>query len=214
MQHVDISGLRVLSTISQGLRENKWMVKGDEMEMQRFYANLTLRCLSRLHLTISLRHKELNGLELPATDLLTAILRIKLISRIQGEIACNLQYCFGPSVLLRSVGYGATECRVSFAYGAKDTDLYRLVSNSYIEFLDVEKQNAPANLVHPVRDLLLESRAFSSGRLRWARSTKFSAMDCGGTSLITSSRSMISLLQRGFRSFGTSSAKGTQHIFT
>lgn len=57
-------------------------------------------------------------------------------------------------MLLLSVGYGATKCRVGFAYGGNDTNLYRLVSNSYIEFLDVERENVPTNLLQPVRDLL------------------------------------------------------------
>jgi hypothetical protein len=58
-------------------------------------------------------------------------------------------------VLLRSLGYGAAECRVGFAYGSNDTNLYRLaLSNSYIEFVDVEKENVPANLVQPVCVLL------------------------------------------------------------
>jgi len=41
------------------------------------------------------------------------------------------------------------------ATGANDTDLYQLVSNSYIEFLDVEKENVPVNLVQPVHVLFL-----------------------------------------------------------
>ena len=57
-------------------------------------------------------------------------------------------------MLLRSVRYGATECRVGFAYGSNDTNLYRLATNSYIEFLDVEQENVPANFVQPVCDLL------------------------------------------------------------
>jgi len=56
-------------------------------------------------------------------------------------------------VLLRSLGYGATECRVGISYGGNDTNLYRLVPNTYIEFLDIEKENIPANLVQSVCDL-------------------------------------------------------------
>ncbi|KIM36506.1 hypothetical protein M413DRAFT_78132 [Hebeloma cylindrosporum] len=61
----------------------------------------------------------------------------------------TLQRHFGPTVLLRSVGYGATECRVGFAYGGNDTNLYRLVPASYTEFLGVGKENVPENLVQP-----------------------------------------------------------------
>ena len=57
-------------------------------------------------------------------------------------------------MLLRSLRYGATECRVGFSYGGNDTNLYRLAPNAYIEFLDVEKENIPANLVQPVRVML------------------------------------------------------------
>jgi hypothetical protein len=73
---------------------------------------------------------------------------------------------------LQSLGYGATECRVGFAYGANDTNWYRLASgNVYIELLDVKKENLPANFVPLVRDLLdfLTRRLtepFSSGKLR------------------------------------------------
>jgi len=57
-------------------------------------------------------------------------------------------------VLLRSLWYGATECRVGISYAGNDTNLYRLVPNTYIEFLDIEKENVPSNLVQPVCDLL------------------------------------------------------------
>ena len=66
----------------------------------------------------------------------------------------KLRHHFGPSVLLRSVRYGATEARVGCAYGGNDTNLYRLVSNSYTEFLEVGKEGIPENLVQPVRELL------------------------------------------------------------
>ena len=56
-------------------------------------------------------------------------------------------------MLLRSFGYGATECLVGVAYGGNDTNLYRLASNSYVEFVDVDTENVPVNLVQPVRVL-------------------------------------------------------------
>lgn len=66
----------------------------------------------------------------------------------------KLQHQFGPTVLLRSYRYEATECSVGFAYGSNDTNLYQLAPISYIEFLDVEKENVPDNLVQPVCYLL------------------------------------------------------------
>ena len=58
------------------------MAKGDEMEMQRFYANLSLCCplddFAQTQRVEGSRRKK----KLLATDLLTAILRIKLISQI------------------------------------------------------------------------------------------------------------------------------------
>jgi len=54
-------------------------------------------------------------------------------------------------VLLRSLGYGATEYRIGFAHGNNDPNLYRLApGNIYIAFLDIKKENVPANLVQPV----------------------------------------------------------------
>ena len=51
----------------------------------------------------------------------------------------------------------ATESRIGVAYG-NDTNLYSLESsleaNVHIEFLDVEKENVPANIVQPVRNFL------------------------------------------------------------
>jgi hypothetical protein len=57
-------------------------------------------------------------------------------------------------VLLQSVRYGATECRVGAAYAGNDTNLYRIGSDGHIEFLDIEKEKVPENLVQPVRDLI------------------------------------------------------------
>jgi len=79
---------------------------------------------------------------------------IRFHCNIDLRLRLKLQHHFGPSVLLRSVRYGATEARVGCAYGGNDTNLYRLVSNSYTEFLDVGRENAPENLVHPVREPL------------------------------------------------------------
>ena len=113
--------------------------------------------------------------------------------------------------------YGATECLVAVAYGRNDHNLYRLEANGHIEFLE---EGDPANLFQPVRDLLnfltvTFYKAFSSGKLRWARSMKLllrPTMDCGGTSWMTSSR-LLDSLQRGSRSFDTLNAKGTQGKF-
>jgi hypothetical protein len=58
-------------------------------------------------------------------------------------------------VRLQSVVLAATEGLVGIAYGGNDTNLYYLGPSEHIEFLDVEKEDVPANLVQRVRDLLI-----------------------------------------------------------
>jgi len=73
------------------------------------------------------------------------------ISRSRDHPCFELKHHFGPTVLLDSMWYGATECLVAVAYGRNDHNLYRLEANGHIEFLE---EGDPANLFQPVRDLL------------------------------------------------------------
>lgn len=67
------------------------------------------------------------------------------------KLASQLRYHFGPSVLLTSVTFAATESAVGVGYDPTNTNLYRLDSNEHIELLDIEKDRSPENLSQPVR---------------------------------------------------------------
>ena len=55
---------------------------------------------------------------------------------------------------LQSGVLAATEALVGLAYDANDTNLYRVEPVGHIEFLDVEKEGVPENLVQSVCHLL------------------------------------------------------------
>ena len=72
-------------------------------------------------------------------------------------------------MILQSLWYTSSECWVGFSYGGNDPNLYRLAPQTYIEFLDVEKENDPANLVQSVCDLLhiFTCRLLTLALLKW-----------------------------------------------
>ncbi|KAF5316404.1 hypothetical protein D9619_006899 [Psilocybe cf. subviscida] len=61
----------------------------------------------------------------------------------------KIRYNFGPSVVLRSYTYAATESVVGWGYDTLNTNLYRLASDEHIELLDVEKECSIDNISQP-----------------------------------------------------------------